>query len=110
MIFDIENWLWKSDLGIFDNPFGSQIKKLLSKNLLTVDPCLQNSTSDVMLIELSVDYKKNLHNNLRLQKCIVLLVVGDSKTSNNREILLLELTTLLCGFIGMQSKPQIKQT
>ena len=45
-----------------------------------VDPCLQNSTSDVTLIELSVDYKKKLHYNLRLQKCFVLLVVGDSKT------------------------------
>ena len=31
-IFDIENWLWKSDLGTFDEPFESQIKKYFFKN------------------------------------------------------------------------------
>ena len=54
MIFDIENWLWKSDLGTFTGSVWKsvkcQIKIHLSKtdfwatNLLPIDPCSQNSS------------------------------------------------------------------
>ena len=51
MIFDIENWFLKSDLCNF---WVSEIKNtknwFFSKKILPVDPCPQNSTTEVTLL------------------------------------------------------------
>ena len=46
MIFYSDNWLWKLDLGTFWWPVWKSNRKNLE---LAVDPCLQNSTTEVTL-------------------------------------------------------------
>ena len=74
MIFDIENWLWKSDSGTLWQPMWTSVKVKSKKifivywffpqNLLRVDSRPQNSTTEVTLLFNSEvqkwkDYKMN---------------------------------------------------
>ena len=70
MIFDIENWLWKSNFGTFWQP----------KTFLILYPSFENSTTGNAIIYIDIKIQKST-------KCPIFLMIFGSKKSNLKKLL-----------------------